>query len=1039
MKQTFKLSRSFIALAAVVLFTLGAVSAFAEPSVVTTQKDENGWKLIVDGKDFQVKGVVWSFTPIGENYTYDLFSKSDDYIRRVIDTDMSLLKKMGTTAIRCFSMIPPEWVEYIYTRYGIMTIVNDMFGRYGVTVDGKWHAYTDYSDPATREFLIEQARKTFEKYKNTRGVLMFMLGNESNYGLEWSSGAIENLPSGQRLDAKARYLYSLFDEAVKLGKTIDPNHPIGIVNGDLGYLELIKEVCSDIDILGVNTYRGRKAYSNFYASVDEILDKPVVFTEFGADAYNVATSQEDQYHQAEFLKDQWEELYTQAYGKGKSQNILGGFVFEWMDEWWKHGMESGLTDHDTLGTWTNGAYDFDAVPGKKNMNEEWFGICGQSELTDNGVNRRVPRAAYYLLQKIWTLDIYKSTSKQIKDGFAAISLADTVSQALPSAMADALASKAPLSVKGSVEVRNIVSGTSADLASGSFDAIKSKLVSRHVETASLDIAFRPAENLSGGMTLKFSTKSRYFNSTTEDPLSWFAVPSNFTWEKAGENPVSLYSAWATYDSSIVKADLFYRTGHPDWKLTGDFFGILPEAFDRYTMDLNKQKAPFGVELAFKEALDGLVVYGGPEIYAGAWPQVIAKYYKNNGKLRFGAIHQEEISYPDASQVSATQVTEWKKTPLTRRSSLFFEGNFLPDVDVQAGLMLGSPEKIGGKYTNAIKTVAGGGSGGSGWNIYKNQVTTIIDALGAKLRLSTDSIPYVNQAYLQGVYMGALADTQPSIPRAGTQIADPGTGNRWDVEAGMTLIYGNLVFAPKFLYREPVYGPLPTVPLFSVTPRTYTDLFYVFRNRKAIQAEAVLTWDPTGATWFHEWNNDDREDSPFSASLSFLYNFYLGATDRSHFIADTAGTTYSFSDGLPEIKGTWSLMARTVARVSPNVRLIATATAGYGQSGGDPAKSPVLYGGGTLRLAVNRMMLNGELYVNSWGPEAWYREFQATFPLQAKLGLAYGFKPLSFMDQSNRLGFDVLYRSFGANSPTNQSNSGALASRFDVQAYLNFGL
>jgi len=1031
--------RLFVSASLLVLFMLaGGMQAMAEASKVMTLKDENGWKLVVDGRDFQVKGVVWSFTPIGENYTYDLFSKSEDYIRRVIDTDMTLLKRMGCTAIRSFSMIPPEWIEYIYTRYGIMTIVNDMFGRYGVMVNGKWEANTDYSDPAVRKVLLEQARKTFEKYKNTRGVLMFMLGNESNYGLEWTSGAIENLPAGQRLDAKARYLYSLLGEAVRLGKSIDPDHPMGIVNGDLGYLDLIKELCPDIDILGVNTYRGRKAYSGFYASVDETLDRPIVLTEFGADAYNVVTAEEDQYDQASFLKDQWEELYGEAYGKGKSQNVLGGFVFEWMDEWWKHGMETGLTVHDTVGTWKNGAYDFDAMPGRNNMNEEWFGICAQSELTDEGVNRRIPRAAYYLFQKIWALDLYKSSSKQVKDTFAGISIADCVAQALPHAMADSFASRSPLSVHGSVEARSILSGTSADLASGKFDTIKKNLVMRHVETASLDFEFRPVENLSGGVSLKFSTTSRYFDSK-EKPLSWFAVPASFTWEKNGENPVSLYSAWATYDGSKLKAELFYRTGHPDWKLEGDFFGILPEAFDRYMMDLNKQRAPFGVELSFKDSLDGLVVYAGPELYAGAFPQVIAKYFRKAGHFSYALMHQEEISYPDGSFVSSVQVNEWKKTPLTRRSSIFFEGKFLPAVDVQGGLLVGSPEKIGYTYTKAVKTASGSGSGGSDWNIYKNQPASIFDALGTKVRVATTAIPYVYEAYLQGTVLGALANTQPSIPRAGSQIADPGTGNRWDVEAGMTFLYGSFAFAPKFLYREPIYGPLPTISSLGITQRTYEDLFYVFANRKAIQAEAVLTWDPTGATYFHDWNNDDREDSPFAASLSFLYNFYLGPTDRACFVADYLGTVYSFSSGLPEIEGTWSLMSRVVARVSPRVRLIATATAGYGQSGKDPAKAPVLYGGGTLRLAIDRLMINGELYVNAWGPESWYREFQATFPLQAKLGLAWGFKPLSFMNQNDRVGVDVMYRSFGPNSPSDQSASGALSSRFEVQAYFNVGL
>ena len=39
---------------------------------VTTFKDDNGWKLQVNGKDYYVKGVVWGYTPRGENYNYNL-------------------------------------------------------------------------------------------------------------------------------------------------------------------------------------------------------------------------------------------------------------------------------------------------------------------------------------------------------------------------------------------------------------------------------------------------------------------------------------------------------------------------------------------------------------------------------------------------------------------------------------------------------------------------------------------------------------------------------------------------------------------------------------------------------------------------------------------------------------------------------------------------------------------------------------------------------------------------------------------------------
>ncbi|MCI5522544.1 MAG: hypothetical protein MR449_00220, partial [Spirochaetia bacterium] len=237
-------------------------SAFAV-SKVTVRKDAGGWRVFDGNTPVEIKGMVWSYTPIGESYYYDLYSKDDETIQKMIDYDMPMLRAMGVNTIRCFGDIPPKWVEYIYTKYGIYTIINDLLGRYGISVNGTWYPQTDYSDQYTREVLIEQARTTAEKYKDTKGVLMYMLGNESNYGLVWSSSEIEDLPVGDQNAVKAGYLYDLLEKAMAAVKEIDPNRPVGFINGDVGNLELIAKLCPSLDVFGVNAYRGYKFYDSF--------------------------------------------------------------------------------------------------------------------------------------------------------------------------------------------------------------------------------------------------------------------------------------------------------------------------------------------------------------------------------------------------------------------------------------------------------------------------------------------------------------------------------------------------------------------------------------------------------------------------------------------------------------------------------------------------------------------------------------------------------------------------------------------------------
>ena len=87
----------------VALFLAASMASQAHAAdVVTTHKDENGWKLQVNDQDFYAKGVVWSYSPRGQNYSYGLFNETDDFIRKVLDYEFGLMKQMGVNTIRSF-------------------------------------------------------------------------------------------------------------------------------------------------------------------------------------------------------------------------------------------------------------------------------------------------------------------------------------------------------------------------------------------------------------------------------------------------------------------------------------------------------------------------------------------------------------------------------------------------------------------------------------------------------------------------------------------------------------------------------------------------------------------------------------------------------------------------------------------------------------------------------------------------------------------------------------------------------------------------
>ncbi len=367
------------------LFT---VSALGQRQVEVADTPQ-GWQLTVDGTPFFISGMNWDYFPIGTNYAYNLWEQSDDVIRAALDSEMTLLKNMGVNVVRQYSHIPPSWIEYIYNNYGIYTVLNHSFGRYGLMIDGVDYSHTDYSITEIRKHLLSEAIALAETYKNTQGLLLYLLGNENNYGLFWKGAETEDIPVEEGVTAsRARHMYRLFNEAAKIVKTIDPSRPVAMCNGDLVFLDIIVEECKDIDIFGVNSYRG-DSFDTLFQVVKEKYGKPLMFTEFGADAS----------------------------GQGLSGNCIGGFTFQFSDGWWKSDQEKNLDIHDTHASWANGGYKFDFIKGKKNMNEEWFGICAKGMPNDKGLYELYPRIAYKVLSKVHRINPYESTREEIEKVF----------------------------------------------------------------------------------------------------------------------------------------------------------------------------------------------------------------------------------------------------------------------------------------------------------------------------------------------------------------------------------------------------------------------------------------------------------------------------------------------------------------------------------------------------------------------------------------------------------------------------------------------
>ena len=388
------------------------VACSTEVNKIYIEEANSSFKLKIDNKDFFINGMNWDYFPIGTNYEYSLWNQPEQTIKKALDAEMSLLKDMGVNSIRQYVGVPKKWITYIYKNYGIYTMLNHPFGRYGVTINGKSMANTQYGNPEVEEFLISEVKKLATDYKNTPGLLMYLLGNENNYGLFWEGAETEDIPEeDKQSNALAEDLYKLINKATIAIKSIDESHPVAMCNGDDQFIDIIAKECKDVDIFGVNSYRG-VSFTYLFKIVKEKLNKPLMFTEFGADAFNAKTNKEDQESQAYYLKGNWKEIYKNAAGLGNYNNSIGGFTFQFSDGWWKYGQTKNLSIHDTNASWTNNGYPKDTIYGLNNMNEEWFGICAKGPTNKEGLYNLKPRKAYYALKEIHQYNPYDVSNKK---------------------------------------------------------------------------------------------------------------------------------------------------------------------------------------------------------------------------------------------------------------------------------------------------------------------------------------------------------------------------------------------------------------------------------------------------------------------------------------------------------------------------------------------------------------------------------------------------------------------------------------------------
>jgi len=376
--------------------------------VYLVQYDNGHWQLMVDGKPYVIRGLTYAPTKTGQSPDkgtltnwmeadidengkidgpYDSWVDKNGNNEQDADEpivgDFQLLKDMGVNTIRVYHVpeVPnKELLRELYNKYGIRVIMGDFMGKYAIGSGASWAEGTDYENPTHRKNMLDSVKKMVNEYKDEPFILMWLLGNENNYGV------------ASNADKKPEAWFQFANEVAKWIKSVDPDHPVAVNNGDTLFLDIFAANAPDIDVFSANIYRGDYGFGSFWEQVADASGKPAFITEYGAPAFAPhLTLEEGEKAQADYHSGNWLDIEENLAGSGRgSGNALGGVIFEWMDEWWKN-YEPYLHDRksDAIGPFPGGYYF-----------EEWFGIVGQGNGKHSPFMRHL-RKTYYMYKDLW--------------------------------------------------------------------------------------------------------------------------------------------------------------------------------------------------------------------------------------------------------------------------------------------------------------------------------------------------------------------------------------------------------------------------------------------------------------------------------------------------------------------------------------------------------------------------------------------------------------------------------------------------------------
>jgi uncharacterized protein (TIGR03437 family) len=308
---------------------------------------------------FPIRGVAYSNVPIGQQ-PFGPEAPAPCLFAR----DLPLIAALGANTVRTYTLLPDGDATF--------TALLDSANLYWLAGFPLDPFYDPTRTIASQRTQILQAFQNYaSRFQNQPRLIAYVFGNEvaSNYNSKFAGSSAD--------------FYALLNDAATILQALQPGSPPLLTTAVTDPNEFVND-SSGLSFWSWNAYPGL-SFQNQLQSASQKTTKPILISEYGVDAFNQASGQEDEALQAEAANTLTSQIQAASF-------LLGGVYSEFADQWWKGGPDAS----------THG-YGGQAVSGFPDgfRNEAWQGIFRSLAAGQPGFDTLNPRVVFNTLAALW--------------------------------------------------------------------------------------------------------------------------------------------------------------------------------------------------------------------------------------------------------------------------------------------------------------------------------------------------------------------------------------------------------------------------------------------------------------------------------------------------------------------------------------------------------------------------------------------------------------------------------------------------------------